>query len=97
LESTSNQIFDQNSRLCYNTNINQLLGAVVSNKKVNLTLVDLDITQLTKISCYFTERNCNRGSVQGAYTHELRELINAMIDAGRNNKTEIVAPDLTIY
>lgn len=69
----------------------------MSNKKVNLTLVGLDITQLTKISCYFTKQNCNRGSVQGAYTHELKELITAIIDAGRNNKTQIVAPDLTIY
>jgi len=68
----------------------------MSNKRVNLTLVNLDITQLTKIRQYASGICTDRTSVHGAYGYELRELLDAIIAARYANKTVLVAPDLTI-
>ena len=68
----------------------------MSNKRVNLTLVNLDITQLTKIRQYTSGMCTDRTSVPGAYGYELRELLDAIIAAGYANETVLVAPDLTI-
>jgi len=67
----------------------------MSNKRVNLTLVNLDITQLSKIR-QSVALNTNRSCVHGAYGYELRELLDSIITAGYANKTVLVAPELTI-
>jgi hypothetical protein len=69
----------------------------MSNKKVTLTLVDLDITQLSKIRGCLANELCNRNSVRGAYLYELAELVDSLLDAGRSNIETIKAPELTIY
>jgi hypothetical protein len=68
----------------------------MSNKRVNLTLVNLDITQLSKIRQYTSGISTDKTSVHGAYGYELRELLDAIISAGYANKTVLVAPELTI-
>ena len=68
----------------------------MSNKRVNLTLVNLDITQLTKIRQYTSGMCTDRTSVPGAYGYELRELLDAIIAAGYANETVLVSPELTI-
>ena len=68
----------------------------MSNKRINLTLVNLDITQLSKIRQYTSGMCTNKTSVHGAYGYELRELLDAIIAAGYANKTVLVAPELTI-
>lgn len=70
----------------------------MSNKKVNITVTNLDITQLHKIRQYaLSNASCDRGSVGGAYRYELKELVDAILDAGYSDVKEIKAPELTIY
>jgi hypothetical protein len=68
----------------------------MSNKRVTLTLVNLDITQLSKIRQYTSGMNTDRSCVHGAYGYELRELLDSIINAGYEDKAVILAPDLTI-
>jgi hypothetical protein len=70
----------------------------MTQKVVDLTIKNLDITQLLKIrqDVMFETKNCNINNLSGAYRYELRELIDSIIAAGYDNKKEIVAPSLTI-
>ncbi len=68
----------------------------MTNKVVDITIKKLDATQLMKMRSYFDNRNCDRGSIQGAYMYELRELMDAILEAAYANKSTITAPDLTI-
>lgn len=68
----------------------------MTQKVVNITIKQLDITQLYKIRDSFNEKNCSRTSVNGAYMYEMRELLNTVLDNVRAGNLEFKAPDLTI-
>ena len=68
----------------------------MTNKVVDITIKKLDATQLMKMRAYCNNQNCNTGTVHGAYMNELREFMDAILDAAYANKSTITAPDLTI-
>jgi hypothetical protein len=65
-------------------------------KKVTITIENLDITQLYKIHDCLSDKVCDRNSVSGAYRYELRELIGTIIDNVQENRSVFAAPELTI-
>lgn len=68
----------------------------MTQKVVNVTIKQLDVTQLYKIRGYFNNENCSLSSVKGAYMYELRELLDTVLHNVEAGNLEFKAPDLTI-
>lgn len=69
----------------------------MTNKVVDITILKLDVTQLTKIREYLTNDRCNQYTYQGAYLYELRELVDTILQSVYlKDERVITAPSLTI-
>jgi hypothetical protein len=69
----------------------------MTQKVVNITIKNLDITQLRKCAESFQgTATMNPTCVAGAYNKELNEFICQLIDAGYEGKTELQAHHMTI-